>query len=219
MGRAVNPDVAVGTEHKSNKCGTFKILEYVNCNNIKIQFTKTNYITTTRASNIRTGKVKDLTYPAVHGVGFIGKGPYSSKDTKAYTVWNGMLRRCYSDTSLISKPSYTDCTVTIEWHCFQNFAEWYYDNYIEGYELDKDIIGTGKEYSPTNCIFASKEDNVRQASGTLNTTWVLTHTGSGKVVTVTNQAAFCREFNLPTSSIGALCTGKVTESNGYVLSG
>ena len=53
-----------------------------------------------------------------------------------------------------------DCTVDERWHNFQNFAEWYYDNYIEGYHLDKDILFKGnKIYSPETCCFVPQEIN------------------------------------------------------------
>ena len=98
-------------------------------------------------------------------IGSIGKGEYNSiKDSKAYMVWKGMLDRCYNEKYRNKYRTYIDCEVCEEWLCFQNFAEWFYENYyeIEGEEihLDKDILMKGnKMYSPDTCIFVPKRIN------------------------------------------------------------
>ena len=61
-------------------------------------------------------------------------------------------------------PTYIDCEVCEEFHNFQNFAEWYYDNYyeVEGerMELDKDILFKhNKIYSPETCIYVPQTIN------------------------------------------------------------
>ena len=59
------------------------------------------------------------------------------------------------------RPTYKDVTVCEEWHCFQNFAEWYDENYVEGWCLDKDIlIKENKTYSSKTCCFVPNEINV-----------------------------------------------------------
>ena len=58
------------------------------------------------------------------------------------------------------QPSYIGCLVDEEWHNFQNFAEWFEDNYVEGWHLDKDILIKGnKIYSPETCCFVPLEIN------------------------------------------------------------
>ena len=47
---------------------------------------------------------------------------------------------------------------------FQVFSKWYEENYIEGFQLDKDIITKGNRvYGPTTCKFVSIKDNAAQA--------------------------------------------------------
>ena len=98
-------------------------------------------------------------------IGSIGKGEYNSvKDNRAYMVWKGMLDRCYNEKYRNKYKTYIDCEVYEEWFCFQNFAEWFYENYyeIEGEEmhLDKDILIKGnKIYSPDTCVFVPKRIN------------------------------------------------------------
>lgn len=92
----------------------------------------------------------------VHGVGFTdyptcdGEG----KHIKPYTLWKDMLYRCYSEKYQEKYPSYIDCKVCDEWHLFSNFKRFFDDNYIDGYELDKDLISPNMRlYSPDACIF------------------------------------------------------------------
>lgn len=80
---------------------------------------------------------------------------------KTYTVWYSMIRRCYSYIYQKNKPTYEGCTVCDEWLYFSNFKKWYDENYIEGFQLDKDIIIRGnKVYSPETCCFVPKEINI-----------------------------------------------------------
>ena len=81
--------------------------------------------------------------------------------TVVYSIWSGMLRRCYSDIELRKKPSYIGVTVCDEWHSLSNFKKWFDNNYVEGYQLDKDILanGTSKVYSPDTCCFIPAQLN------------------------------------------------------------
>lgn len=66
-----------------------------------------------------------------------------------YNAWRNMLGRCYG-----GHPSYKDCSVTPEWHRFSAFAEWAEPRYLDGYELDKDLLDrAARVYSPETCIF------------------------------------------------------------------
>ena len=57
-------------------------------------------------------------------------------------------------------PAYIGCEVCKEWHKLSAFKKWFDENYIEGYELDKDILIEGnKLYSPATCCFVPKEIN------------------------------------------------------------
>lgn len=106
---------------------------------------------------------------AVCGVGFLGEGVYKSyigkgKLTKPYAVWADMLKRGYNSGYKQNHPTYKDVTVCTEWHNFQNFAEWFYENYnseiMKGWTLDKDIICKDcKVYSPETCCFVPQEIN------------------------------------------------------------
>lgn len=66
-----------------------------------------------------------------------------------YRAWRDMLDRCYTS----GKPAYEFVHVCNWWHTFSNFLEWSKENYVEGFQLDKDFIGDGTMYSPTDCVF------------------------------------------------------------------
>ena len=101
----------------------------------------------------------------VYDVGTIGVGKYNSRNginkTKEYNAWTAMLQRCYDIKLHIRHPSYINCTVYNDWLNFQNFAKWYEENYIENYQLDKDLLIEGnKIYSPQTCCFVPCEINL-----------------------------------------------------------
>lgn len=83
---------------------------------------------------------------------------------KCYTIWNSLIRRCYSTVFNTNKSTYQDCSVCDEWLYFSNFKEWFDDpnnGYKDGYQLDKDILVKGnKIYSPETCCFVPREINV-----------------------------------------------------------
>lgn len=65
-----------------------------------------------------------------------------------------MLRRVYSKNK--PAPAYESCQVCESWFKFSNFRVWMCEQDWEGKELDKDILGDGKLYSPETCCFVPK---------------------------------------------------------------
>lgn len=87
---------------------------------------------------------------------FVGK----NNENRIYQVWVGMIKRCYSTRHQSTNPSYIGTTVSDDWKLYSNFERWYNENYIEGFFLDKDIIGGSKKlYSPETCAFVPREIN------------------------------------------------------------
>lgn len=85
--------------------------------------------------------------------GGVFKAKEDGRVTKSYQTWRDMLRRCDPSTTNKKNKSYYGCQVADEWRNFQKFAEWYELNCIEGWVLDKDVLGDGKLYSPSSCCF------------------------------------------------------------------
>lgn len=103
----------------------------------------------------------------IYGVGIVGEGKYKVgtgvgyQHTKQYSVWINMLERGYTDRFQKKHPTYKECTICEEWHNLQNFGKWFDENYIEGFELDKDLLIKGnKTYSPETCCFIPKRVNM-----------------------------------------------------------
>lgn len=83
-------------------------------------------------------------------------------DSKIYLAWRNMIDRCYNKKHKFYKDyGEKGVKVACEWKKLSNFKSWFEQNYIEGYQLDKDF-GGGKLYSPETCVFVSKSDNVKE---------------------------------------------------------
>ena len=157
----------VGKVCKSKSSGDFKILKYNNARNVEIQFLKTGFETTAQLGDIKIGKVKDKYLPSVCGVGIVGiKYPISEGGVqiKEYTLWNSMLKRCYSDCSKKKRPTYEGCEVSDKFKSYEYFYEWCnkqigFNN--KGWQLDKDLLVKGnKIYSEDSCVFLPNEINL-----------------------------------------------------------
>ena len=208
----------VGKTFTSKSYGAFTVLEYHSCSKVLIEFQKTKYRYYTESGKVRSGSVKDPLYPSVHGAGCFGIGKYKAfttstkKSTKQYKTWIGMVERCYSVKSHKKHPTYIDCTVCKEWLNYQNFAVWFEEHYIDGFELDKDIIQDGnKVYSPEMCKFVSKKDNAIKASA--KTYRMISP--SGDVIDIYNVKQFSKDNNLNRDCLRLVMTGNQKSHKGW----
>lgn len=140
------------------KDGDLIVDKYISSSEVLITFVNTGFSKTTTAGNINKGSVKDPYKPSVFGVGFLGNGKFFANSRRvrneAYICWHNMLRRCYCPKEKERQPWYEACSVEPCWLNFQVFAKWYYENFKEGYELDKDMKVSGnKVYGPNTCQF------------------------------------------------------------------
>lgn len=174
MGNGRKVSVFEGEVYKNTEGTNFVIIEYIKSNKVLVEFQdERKYRKYCAVKEIKSGKVSNPFDKTVLDVGFFGVGPYSGtevgkngkkKNSDAYEVWRGILRRCYSLSHQEDKaPSYVGCTVNPIWHCFQNFAYWFYNHEFResGWHLDKDIIvRDNKEYGPLRCTFVPHDVNV-----------------------------------------------------------
>lgn len=146
-----------------------KIIAYRNKRDIDIQFEDGVIVEHRKYSDFKAGAIKNLMFPSVCGVGYLGGNKYevsiNRKPTMEYDKWYRMLRSCYSDKEKQRFPTYEKCTVCDEWLNFQNFAEWIQGNYYEIPGeimcLDKDILFKGnKIYSPSKCCIVPNNINI-----------------------------------------------------------
>jgi hypothetical protein len=76
-----------------------------------------------------------------------------------FQKWHLMLMRCYCEKYKAKRPSYAGCEVAKEWWSFMAFRSWMCKQDWQGKQLDKDLLGDGKLYSPANCVFISQALN------------------------------------------------------------
>lgn len=154
--------VEVGSVWESKNYGSFEVIYHGGYLDVTVRFLATGFETKVRASNIRSGEVKDKLLPSVYGVGFFGVGGYIG-NSKHYQAWHSMMQRAYSSKFHDKQNTYRGVTVCDEWHNFQVFAKWFEENYPNdgsSYDIDKDlkIIGN-KVYSTETCMFVSRVVN------------------------------------------------------------
>lgn len=164
-------------------------VEYVNAHTpVKIMCTKHNYIFSQSPSNHLAGKgckycgfervgkknserMKGVKQTAprkknrlVYGIG-INDADAIVRDggtqITSYHVWADILYRCHTAKGHVDCPAYTDCYICKEWKRYSNFKQWFDENYIEGYQLDKDILVKGNRvYGPNTCCFVPNDINM-----------------------------------------------------------
>lgn len=139
--RKKRPSVEIGQIFNTSH-GECRVVSYTGYESVTVEFCD-GYTKEIQVSQLKTGKVRNPYFKSVYGIGFLGEGEHiaSNKDGSApvYRVWSQMLARCYSKSQQAKQPSYVGVTVCDEWHNFQNFAEWYENNKVEGWVLDKDF--------------------------------------------------------------------------------
>ena len=71
----------------------------------------------------------------------------------AYDSWCEMIRRTNCDKFKELNPTYIGSTVCERWSSFICFRDWWIDNYVDGFQIDKDILSDDMHYSPDSCLF------------------------------------------------------------------
>lgn len=140
--------------------GDVEVLERIDCNTIRVRFLDGGFEKTVAGKELRNGCIANPYSRDVYGIGFHGAGNFvpslKGRHAKAYRAWTGVLQRASgSSTFLSANPTYVGCTVSAEWHSFQKFAEWYYNQKgcDENFDVDKDLLFKGnKHYGPEECV-------------------------------------------------------------------
>lgn len=138
-----------------------------------------DWVSEVMVANLKRGNIKYPYHPSVCDNGYFGEGKHKAKvngkNTKVYDVWNSMMKRCYDN----KRPTYKDCSVSPRWLNFQVFGDWFENNYIIGFELDKDLLIKGnKVYSEETCTFIPQclnkfiaNNRICSADGCSGVTW------------------------------------------------
>ena len=149
-----------------NSDGHVTVVEYRGSYEVVVKHNDEHgHVAIVTAQHLRNGGVRNPYSPSVHGVGYVGVGDYvvtiDGKVTCAYATWHGMMKRCYSAECQERQPTYRGCTVHLDWHNYQVFAEWFErQHYDEGFAHDKDLITEGnKVYSADTCALVPQQIN------------------------------------------------------------
>lgn len=127
-----------GSKYKVNCGATLTIVEDLGWDNVIVRF-DSGYVTKTQRSRILKGTVKDKLFRSVLGVGYLGVGEYDWVSHKAaYQTWVDVLKRVYVEKK--SRTSYLNVSVCDEWHNFQNFAEWFYNQDFYGLKMRMESV-------------------------------------------------------------------------------
>jgi len=161
-------NIEAGDVFSTNEGCTALVLEYRKYSEVLIEYQDEHkYQCTVRADHLRSGGIKNPYFKAVLGIGYYGVGKHKAwcngKHTRAYVKWRNMLTRVYNPKELIKHPIYKNSSVVEDWHNFQNFAEWFYqqpNHEIACHDLDKDLLIPGnKVYRPEACSFVPQQIN------------------------------------------------------------
>ena len=151
-----------------------------------------------------------------------------------YIKWMNMLTRCYSAKEHARQPSYIDCYVCDEWLSFMAFREWMMMQDWEGKQLDKDLIGDGRVYSPNTCCFIPSELNTllqsdvkTNTSGYAGVSWKKQKNKWVSQIRVNGKTKYLGYFTDPKDGHIAYCIAKAdlieqhlaTETNEAILLG
>lgn len=166
----------IGDRFKSKQCGWFTIIEIIPHNKGKrflIEFDEimgVKYRTIREKKHVLSGSILNPYHPLKLGVACIGN-VNSKHHIKEFNKWRGMIERCYDlENNHYNAYGALGVTVCDRWLCFEYFLNDLPQ--INGYDyelmqsgklhLDKDIIGSGKVYSPETCILVSPKENVKE---------------------------------------------------------
>jgi thymidylate synthase len=179
-----------------------------------IQFMLTGYIKhNVRMDVITKGNVKDIYYPKVHNVGWIGNvDTAKGLNKKLYKTWSHMLDRCFN-VKCKEYPLYGGNGITVDyrWRSFENFVTdvKYLPGWVakqrnwDNYQLDKDYFGSNV-YSVNTCACISTSHNILYR--TSKPFRAITPNGDSKVYISITKCA--NDYDLSHSKISAVLHGK-----------
>ena len=99
----------------------------------------------------------------VFGVGITDIYTGGIKRDKSYSLWKDILRRCYSENSVLSLKSYENCEISEDWKTYSNFkrdVEEMIGFDVKGYQIDKDPSPRRSLYSKNTVCFLPNKLNM-----------------------------------------------------------
>jgi len=179
LGSIKNPNeyiIRLNTWKENNKGEMMRVIEYNNNMDVTVEFQDKykSHVHTNWGAFIK-GKVRNPMRKSVFNVGIVGDmypAYMNYKKEKEYTIWTGMLERCFSNKFKEKQPTYQDVMCCEEWLYYPNFYEWLhaqenFEKLLNGLDsdkgswaLDKDILVKGnKIYSSETCCIVPHKIN------------------------------------------------------------
>lgn len=153
-----NREKYLGKYFESKRYGKYLVVEYKNSREVTVQFSD-NSKGTFKGTDVIRGSVKNRNQKTVFGKGSIGFGKHKLNSPMG-KKWESMMLRCYCDTYQERQSTYIGCEVDESWLNLQEFCESIEGIFVDGFELDKDLLNVGnKVYSKQNCTFIPREIN------------------------------------------------------------
>lgn len=150
--------IFIGDRFELNNGGYAIVDNYKNAKEISV-ITNTGFETVVQGGDIRKGILRDQLIRTVRDVGYLGIGKFN-RYSESYKTWSNIHTRCYYEKYLLKQLTYINCIVADVWHNYQNFKTWHKENYIENWQLDKDLIFPGNViYSPDKSMYVPREIN------------------------------------------------------------
>lgn len=163
----------------------------------------------------------------IYGVAWLGNTVTNDSNgnrKKSYTLYKGMIRRCYPQTEKEREKhrAYENCTVCERWLCFANFEKDIeslpgYNQWLKGevrMSLDKDILQYGVEhkvYSRETCMFVPQSINSQVAKReTREVVCVNAETGELRVIDNLHE-----EWGAKSGNIINVCKGHGNQAYGH----
>lgn len=173
-GSIKQPEIRIGYTKYSNEGELYKVVEYVNSQNVIVEFQdKWKFRTKVSWQKVKNGSIKNPYHPNKYG-GIVGTNKDINQEesfviskSKEYEIWYNMLIRCNDIKFKDEHYTYEKCTLDKKWFCFWNFYLWCiaqknYTNWIDNcnWAIDKDIsIKRNKVYSEKTCFIVPKSIN------------------------------------------------------------
>lgn len=163
----------------------------------------------------------------IYGVAYLGDAVTVDENgnrKKSYTLYKGMIRRCFPQTEKEREKhrAYENCTVCDRWLCFANFEKDIeslpgYEEWLKGevrMSLDKDILQYGSEYkvySPETCMFVPQSIN-SQATQKETREIVCVNAETGELRVINN---LHEEWGAKAGNIVNVCKGIGNQAYGH----
>lgn len=141
----------------------------------------------------------------------------SRRNERLYHIYYGIKARCYNPNN----PKYNiyggrGIIMCDQWlNDYETFKEWSYSHgYKENSNLSIDRIDSNKNYCPENCQWITLSENSAKANRGLHKNkskkgTMIAESPNGDIIIIENVCQFCRENNLPRSSVSHRLNGIV----------